>query len=153
MTQPRLFTTPQDGSTSDDYWTPKWIFDALGVEFDLDVACPPNGPAHTPCKAFYTQEDDALTADWYGAVWMNPPFSKPNDWVYKFIKHANGICLLPYSKSKWFNHLWSQLDGIVALPRERAAFVQGDIFMPCFLGAFGLANLEALHQSQIGRVR
>ena len=23
--------------TSDDYYTPKWIFDAIGLEFDLDV--------------------------------------------------------------------------------------------------------------------
>jgi hypothetical protein len=44
MTQERLFTVRQEEYTSDDYWTPKWIFDALGLEFDLDVACPPEGP-------------------------------------------------------------------------------------------------------------
>jgi hypothetical protein len=56
MTQERLFTVRQEQYTSDDYWTPKWIFDALGLEFDLDVASPPEGPMHTPCKAFYDQE-------------------------------------------------------------------------------------------------
>ena len=144
---------PQTGNTSDDYWTPKWIFDALGVEFDLDVACPPDGPPHTPAKEWYTQETDGLASRWYGKVWMNPPFSKMTPWVHKFVNHGNGICLLPYSKSKWFNFIWDNLHGIVALPREKAAFVQGDVFMPCFLGAMGDECLLALHNSQIGRVR
>lgn len=84
---------------------------------------------------------------------MNPPFSKLTPWVHKFVEHGNGICLLPYSKSKWFNHMWSDLSGIVSLPREKAAFVQGDIFLPCFLGAMGNQCLEALQNSKIGRVR
>jgi phage N-6-adenine-methyltransferase len=153
MTQEALFPMPQQSNTSDDYWTPKWIFDALGIEFDLDVACPPEGPAHTPAKAFYTQETDGLASPWYGNVWMNPPFSKLTPWTHKFIQHKNGICLLPYSKSKWFNYLWDELQGIVSIPRGQAAFVQGDIFLPCFLGAMGDQNLEALHRSKIGRVR
>jgi hypothetical protein len=28
---------------SDEQYTPKWIFDALGVEFDLDVCAPQGG--------------------------------------------------------------------------------------------------------------
>jgi hypothetical protein len=41
MNQEALFSMPQESFTTDDYWTPKWIFDALKVQFDLDVACPP----------------------------------------------------------------------------------------------------------------
>ena len=26
--------------TSDDCYTPRWVFDAMGLEFDLDVAAP-----------------------------------------------------------------------------------------------------------------
>ena len=153
MSQEALFPMPQEARTSDDYWTPKWIFDALGMEFDLDVACPPDGPPHTPAKAWYTQETDGLASPWHGRVWMNPPFSNLTPWTHKFIDHANGICLLPYSKSKWFNSMWNLLEAMVSLPRGQAAFVQGDIFMPCFLGAIGAHNVEALHHSGIGRVR
>jgi phage N-6-adenine-methyltransferase len=153
MTQERLFSVRQENYTSNDYWTPKWIFDALGLEFDLDVACPPEGPMFTPCKNFFTQETDGLLAEWYGTVFMNPPFSELTPWVDKYIEHKEGICLLPYSKSKWFNRLWNELDGIVAIPRGRAAFVQGDIFLPCFLGSLGKVSTEALINSKIGRVR
>ena len=153
MTQEALFPMPQGARTSDDYWTPKWIFDALGVEFDLDVACPPDGPPHTPAKAWYTQETDGLASPWFGNVWMNPPYSKTTPWVHKFIEHGNGIALLPFAKSLWMNRIWHGLDGIVHIPRNRAAFVQGQIMLPCFLGAIGLHNVEALHRSGIGRVR
>jgi len=142
---------PQTARTSDDYWTPKWVFDALNITFDLDVACPPEGPAHTPCRAYYTQETNGLTSPWHGNVWMNPPFSKLSPWVNKFIEHANGIALLPFSKSIWFHTIWESNAAIVAIPRQRAAFVQGDIFMPCFLAAYGQHNIEAL--TNIGRVR
>ena len=153
MSQEALFPMPQMAQTSDDYWTPKWIFDALGVEFDLDVACPPEGPPYTPAKAFYTQETDGLASPWWGNVWMNPPFSNSTPWAQKFIAHANGICIMPFSKSKWMNEMWHALDGILVIPRGQAQFVQGDVFMPCFIGAMGLDNVEALRQSNIGRVR
>ena len=36
--------------TSDDCYTPRWVFDAMGLEFDLDVAAPVGGPWHVPCR-------------------------------------------------------------------------------------------------------
>ena len=150
--QERLFTTRQEGRTSDDYDTPKWIFDALGVEFDLDVACPADGPLYTPCKAFYTQEDDGLVQDWHGKVWMNPPFSHTNDWAYRFMAHANGICLVPMGKTKWFDKLWQTADAVMALP-PNLKFEQGGIFIHTCLYAYGKSNVATLKQSGIGRVR
>jgi len=152
LNQESLFPMPQQGKTSDDYWTPKWIFDALGIEFDLDVACPPQGPAHTPCKAFYTQETDGLASPWVGNVWMNPPYSKATPWVNKFMEHQNGICLMPFAKSAWCNRLWNDCHGIVMLPWN-FRFAQGSIFIETMLAAYGPHNVEALHRSNIGRVR
>ena len=150
MEQLRLFNWQQTEKTSDDYWTPKWLFDALGITFDLDVACPPEGPAHTPCKAFYTMADDGLTAPWYGNVWMNPPFSKLNPWVRKFMEHRNGIALTVVSKSHWCDTLWKTADGICLLP-QNLKFDQGSIFMPTILSAFGEQNVEAL--KRLGHTR
>ena len=58
--QPQLFATPQTITTSDDYYTPAWIFDALGLHFDLDVASPPHATT-VPCTRYLTMEHDGLT--------------------------------------------------------------------------------------------
>src|SRR5690606_35780948 len=51
---------------SDDYYTPAWLFDALGLTFDLDVASPPGGVEWVPAARFYTVEDDGLSQPWTG---------------------------------------------------------------------------------------
>jgi hypothetical protein len=152
MNQEALFPMRQEGRTSDDYWTPKWLFDALGIKFDLDVACPPEGPAHTPATHWYTQETDGLASPWFGNVWMNPPFSKTNNWAYRFIEHKNGICLVPMGKTKWFARLWEESDAVMSLP-PNLKFDQGGIFIQTCLFAFGVENVEAMKRSKIGRVR
>ena len=152
MIQESLFPMPQQGNTSDDYWTPKWIFDALGIEFDLDVACPPGGASHTPCKAFYTQETDGLASPWLGNVWMNPPYSKATPWVARFMEHRQGICLVPFARSAWANKLWDDCDGVLMMP-STFKFDQGSIFMETMLAGYGELNIKAMKQSGLGRVR
>ena len=150
MNQDTLFPMPQTGTTSDDYWTPKWLFDALGLEFDLDVACPPDGPPHTPAKAWYTQETDGLTSPWWGRVWMNPPYSNASPWVNKWLDHGNGIAITVVGKSKWADRLWLEADGIVLLKQDMH-FVQGRIPWPIMVSAIGHENVNAL--ANLGRVR
>ena len=152
MTQEALFPMPQTELTSDDYWTPRWLFDALGLEFDLDVACPPEGAPNTPCKAFYTQETDGLASPWSGTVWMNPPFSKTTPWVNKFMEHRNGICLVPFAKSAWANRLWDDAEAIIMMP-STFKFQQGSIFIQTMLAAYGDKCVEALTRSGLGKVR
>ena len=148
--QPQLFPTPQEQLTSDDYYTPAWIFDALGLHFDLDVASPPHA-TNVPCDRYYTQADNGLAQPWYGRVWMNPPFSNSTPWVLRFIEHGNGVALLPNAKSRWFNTLWDELDAkCVPLPSS-FKFVGGSIFIATTLWAIGYDNIRALQN--IGRVR
>ena len=152
MTQLKLFDIPQTQRTSDDYWTPAWIFDALGLHFDLDVACPPEGPAHTPCHAYFTQADDGLAQPWYGLIFMNPPFSKTTPWIDKFMQHRNGIALVPFARSAWANRLWNDADAIVMNP-STMKFVQGSIFIQTMLAAYGPLATQALHNANLGKVR
>lgn len=88
--QHNLFGVPQTEKTSDDYYTPKWVFDTMGIDFDLDVGSPPEGLPWIPAKRFFTKEDDGLAQEWEGIVWMNPPYSEATAWVNKFIEHRNG---------------------------------------------------------------
>jgi hypothetical protein len=154
-TQQTLFNTVQHGLTSDDYYTPPWIFEKLAITFDLDVASPTGGCHWIPATHHYDQQTNGLTSDWYGNVFMNPPFSKITPWVTKFIEHHNGIALLPMSKSHWFDCLWLDADGCLVLERS-LKFINptgkdGGIFIGSMLFAYGQHNVKALHN--IGRVR
>ena len=108
--QPRLFTVQQEQLTSDDYYTPAWVFERMGIEFDLDVCAPPGGIPWIPAKRYSTQADDGLLQPWEGRVWMNPPWSGTSPWARKFIEHRNGVCLVPHAKSKWHLELWQAAD-------------------------------------------
>lgn len=81
---------------SDEWYTPKYVFDALGCTFDLDVANAAIGGAHVPCRVSIGA--GSLALPWRGFVWMNPPFGGRNGlepWLDKFFAHGNGIALTP----------------------------------------------------------
>lgn len=95
----KLFTLPSDSIaiTSDDCYTPRWVFDAMGLKFDLDVAAPPGGPWHVPAARYYTAEDDGLEQPWDGLVWCNPPYSKFRPWVDRWATHPTGVLMGTYA--------------------------------------------------------
>ena len=142
---------------NDEFYTPKFIFDALGCEFDMDVASPVNNQTNVPAKTKLTENENGLETEWIGFVWMNPPFSKPEPWADKFSKHNNGIALLQISKAKWFNQVWLVADGILLLPSnfkfDKPDNLRGDIFMPTVLIASGDKALKYLINSDLGKVR
>ena len=155
--QPQLFAVAQTVKTSDDYYTPPHIFETLGLAFDLDVCAPPQGIPWIPAKRYLTQEDDALVADWNGRVWMNPPFSNPTPFVEKFIRHGNGVALVPTSNGRWMGRLWEADVAWVSLDYIR--FVDGgtmtqmktSIPLRCWMVAAGDDCVKALQN--FGKVR
>ncbi len=87
----------QSVGKSDEWYTPKYVFDALGARFDMDVASPHNR-THIATPALRWLWEDSLSQQWTGFVWMNPPFGGRNGiepWLDKFFLHANGIALTP----------------------------------------------------------
>jgi hypothetical protein len=147
----RLFPVQQEQLTSDDYYTPRWVFDRMGIRFDLDVCAPPGGVEWVPATRYYDQAADGLAAPWEGRVWMNPPYSGPTPWVRRFIEHRHGVCLVPFAKSAWFDDLWTAADAIVAPGVIASRFVGGPIFMPVMVAAFGDECVEAI--GRLGVVR
>ena len=83
---------------SNEWFTPAYIFHALGCRFDLDVAHPEHGETSVPCDDFIFS--GSLEKPWTGFVWMNPPFGGRNGikpWLDRFFEHGNGIALTPRS--------------------------------------------------------
>lgn len=144
-----MFAAEQVERTTDDFLTPAWIFDALDLTFDLDVASPP-WATHVPATTFFTKADNGLAQTWFGRVWMNPPYSEATPWVDRFIDHRYGIALLPWAKSAWTCRIWAAADAI-ALPPRIFDFDGGSISYMVMFAAFGDDCVTALHR--IGRVR
>ena len=107
VSQVSLFGKEQEVSTPDDYYTPPWIFETMGLRFDLDVSAPPGGVEWIPARRFLTMKDDGLNTPWEGRVWMNPPYSNPTPWVRKFLEHGRGVALLPTTRGRWWYSLWN----------------------------------------------
>lgn len=154
--QPALFGVEQTAVTKDDHYTPKWIFDARGLTFDIDVASPPGGIPWIPKLRYFTKADDGLAQPWEGRIWCNPPYSRPGPWVDRMIEHGNGILLACLSKSAWMDRLWNDTCPIVLL-HNKMVFEQPDqrtpagISFPTFLAAWGDDNIAAI--ARIGRAR
>lgn len=89
---------------SDEWYTPPEIFHALEEAFDLDVAAPYGGASHVPSKDSFWS--NSLNLEWWGFIWMNPPFEGRNGikpWLDKFFAHGNGIALTPdRTSAPWF---------------------------------------------------
>ena len=160
MLEPRLFAMPQHGTTSDDYYTPAWVFERMGIEFDIDVCAPPGGVPWVPAKRSFDQADDGLSQPWDGRVWMNPPYSNTAPWAERFIAHGNGVALVQHCRSRWHVKLWASAHGMAdpAFSTPSGSLFQfikdgksTSVYMPVVIAAFGEECVEAI--SRLGPVR
>lgn len=115
-------------SKSDEWYTPKYIFDALQCEFDVDVAAPIDRTyCHVPAKEFITE--NSLTKSWKGFIWMNAPFGKRNGlepWLTKISKHHNGIALVPdRTSAPWWQTAAKQSDALLFI-NHKVKFIKPD---------------------------
>ncbi len=110
---------------SDEWYTPKHVFDALECAFDLDVAAPATLTS-VPARRFLTA--NSLESPWDGFVWMNPPFGGRNGlvpWLEKFFDHGDGVALVPdRTSAPWFQEAWQQADAVLFTPKLK--FVRSD---------------------------
>jgi hypothetical protein len=115
---------------SSEWYTPKYVFDALGLTFDLDPASPGAGLGFVPARRIYTKVQDGLRQPWEGLVWLNPPFGARRSqvaWLQKFFLHNNGIALCAARTSAdWFHEVVFPCAELLLFPDGKTKFYRPD---------------------------
>jgi DNA N-6-adenine-methyltransferase (Dam) len=156
---PSGFTHERRTPTSSDEWyTPPEVFDALGLTFDLDPAAPPGGVPWVPASRHFTKHDDGLAQAWNGRVWLNPPYGRATDrWLTKLAAHGDGLALVfARTDTAWFQRIAAEATALCfiggRLRFHRPDGTPGDTApSPSLLVAFGLPCALGLAESGLGR--
>ena len=122
-----------NNSKDDEWYTPKQYIEAarkvLGT-IDLDPAS--NDFANETVKAttYYTEETDGLAQEWFGNIWMNPPYSTAllSQFADKLVASdfTQAIVLVNNAtETTWFEKMISRASAIV-FHKGRIKFVKRD---------------------------
>lgn len=96
-------------SNSDQWATPKYIFDELNKEFDFTLDPCADAKNHK-CEKFFTKNENGLIQDWGGMrLFCNPPYGREiYQWVEKSYQEGHKentlvVLLVPArTDTKWF---------------------------------------------------
>lgn len=109
-----------------EWYTPPWVFNELGMTFNLDPCHPSKRLPWVPAERTIDRFENGLLQPWYGRVWLNPPYGKETgDWMRRLAAHGNGIALV-FSRTDcaWFHESVCMADAALFL-QGRIAFVDG----------------------------
>lgn len=108
-------------SDSNEWYTPADYIEAarrvLGY-FDLDPASSDAANETVQAECFYTKEDNGLEQEWFGNVWLNPPYGKDGPkFVSRLVEEyeagivTEAIILVNSNSTEtnWFAPLWDYL--------------------------------------------
>lgn len=123
-------TAKKPGSTYERYTPPRYLEAArqvMGV-IDLDPASCVIANQNVKATKFYTEEENGLTKEWRGNIWLNPPYSIVESFVDKLIEsNFKQAIVLTHNctETKWFCKLVDRADAIV-FPTHRINFLNSD---------------------------
>lgn len=140
----------------DEWLTPPDLIIQLG-DFDLDPCSPVIRPWNT-AKNHFTINDDGLSKDWFGRVWLNPPYGKfTGVWLDRLVIHGDGIALI-FARTEtemFFDYVWNFADAVLFL-KGRLCFYhvsglrsKSNSGAPSVLVAYGKDNAEVLKNTTI----
>lgn len=146
-----------NGGETNVWLTPRYIIDALGP-FDLDPCAATVRPWDCAQRNIIEAED-GLRQDWFGLVWMNPPYGDNlGKWFAKLIEHRNGISLtFARTETVAFQYALGEADAVL-FPAKRIIFLPdpaagerevGNAGAPSVFMAFGMTAVARLLSSGI----
>ena len=116
-------------SKTDEWGTPKSIFDELNKTFHFTIDVCADASNHK-CEKYFTKEQDGLRQDWGGGViWCNPPYGREiGKWVEKCAMHRGvAVMLVPArTDTKWWqDYIYHNPNAQVRFFRGRLKFNDG----------------------------
>lgn len=122
-----------NNSTDNEWYTPeRYIELARQVMGSIDLDPASNDFANETVKAsqYYTEEDDGLEQDWFGNIWMNPPYSTAllqrfADKLTSSTFNQAVVLVNNATETAWFEKLVSKASAIV-FHKGRIRFVKRD---------------------------
>lgn len=110
---------------SEEWYTPRVVLEALGLEFALDPCRPVEGPIPwIPARHSYSKADDGLLKPWRGLVWMNPPYGAATPcWMEKLAAHGAGVALVYARTDTYWFHDAARAARAVCFIKGRVRFV------------------------------
>ena len=116
-------------SKSNEWETPKEVFDTLNKEFNftLDPCCTEET---AKCDKFYTISENGLKQDWSkDTVFVNPPYGREiSDWVKKsyeeYLKGATVVMLIPARTDTKYYHDYIFNKAEIRFIKGRIKFLQ-----------------------------
>lgn len=124
-------------ANSDNWYTPIWLIEAARSvmgEIDLDPCSCAQANLAVKAGCFYSKQDDGLSQNWMGKVWLNPPYSMPlvkqftdrliEEWYGGLVSQA---CVLTRNatETKWCQSLLKESDRFCLL-NKRVSFWHPD---------------------------
>lgn len=155
---PRTFTFHDSVNESKEWYTPRNILDAIGIDFDLDPASSDKANTIIRAKNYYTIKDDGLKQNWYGNVWLNPPYGTDVPiWLKKALeenkKNNANVMALIFSRTDtlWFHNYAVKFDKICFL-KGRISFIKAETMeqgTPSGAGSMIVSIGEELNQALV----
>lgn len=152
----RFYATTAQGSSYHGWHTPASLFDKVEAAvgpFDLDPCAPSTGGSPVRARVSFTELDDGLSLDWFGRVFMNPPYGRVlSHWVSKAKSEADKgamvVGLVPArTDTAWWQDHVAPFASVVFL-RGRLAFGGQKVSAP-FPSALALWGADSVLLSNV----
>lgn len=118
----------QSAAMLTDIWlTPPELLAKLG-RFDLDPCAAPDPKPWPTADRHYTLPTDGLGMEWFGRVWLNPPYSREAvKWLRRLADHGTGTALVfARTETSWFvETVWRRATAVLFI-HGRIHFHHGD---------------------------
>lgn len=131
------------GTGENEWYTPAEYLElarkVLGG-FDLDPASSDAANFRVNANEYFTLDDDGLKRDWFGSVWLNPPYSQPDianfankmvsEWQAQRVTAAI-VLTHNYTDTSWFHNLANSASAL-CFTKGRIRFVSssGELASP-----------------------